>query len=80
MAKALDFIRNNENEAKKLLPKYTPLELEVAQRSDLYKFYKMEEPFDMDAVQKLADLLYEYKILTTKIEVRGMFLTKEQID
>ena len=80
MAKAVDFIRSNESEAKNLLPKYTPLEQQVAQQAGLYRFYKIDEPFDMAAVQKLSDLLYEYEILNRRVEAQEMFLLKEQLE
>ncbi len=70
---AVDFIRKNENDAKKVLPKYTPLEDAISQKTHLYEWWKMKE-VNKDNVQKYADLLFEGKELKKKIDVTPMFL------
>jgi len=76
---ALDFIRQNEMEARAVLPKYMPLDSTLAQKSALLEWYKVDEPVDMAAIQKLSDLLYENKVQSAPVKVADMFLSKEQL-
>ncbi|MCJ7457951.1 MAG: ABC transporter substrate-binding protein [candidate division Zixibacteria bacterium] len=73
LEEAIDFIRKNEKDAKKVLPKYTPLEDAISQKSHLYEWWKMNE-VDEDVIQKYADLLFEGKELKKRIEVSTLFL------
>jgi ABC-type nitrate/sulfonate/bicarbonate transport system substrate-binding protein len=73
LEEAVDYIRNHEADAKKILPKYTPLDDSMAQKSHVYEWWKMEE-IDKESIQKYADLLYEGKELKKKLDVSPMFL------
>ena len=74
VAKSLDFIRENEEEARNSLPKYTPLEESIARKAGLLEWYKVDEPINMEAIQKISDLLYENGILTSRVLIKDMFL------
>jgi NitT/TauT family transport system substrate-binding protein len=80
LAQGLDFIRTNETGAREILPKYTPLDASLAQKAGLIEWYKVDEPVNYGAIQKISDLLYENKILSSRIEVRNMFLERNQLE
>jgi NitT/TauT family transport system substrate-binding protein len=71
--RAVDFIKANEIEARKYLEKYTPIKGEVALKTHLGMWWKLEE-VQKDKVQKLADVLYENKILKKKINTNDYYL------
>lgn len=78
-AKSLDFIRGNEKDARNSLPKYTPLETSIAQKTGLLEWYKVDEPVNMEAIQKISDLLYENGILSSRVQIRDMFLEEKYL-
>jgi ABC-type nitrate/sulfonate/bicarbonate transport system substrate-binding protein len=71
--KAVDYINNNKNEARKIIPKYTPLSLELAMKVNLYKWTKLGEE-DRDKIQTLADMFWKAGLLKTKVDIRNIFL------
>lgn len=75
MKKSLMFIHDHELEAKMLLPKYTPIEEEVVNASDVHAVFEVNVT-TINAIQKLADMLLENEILTKKINVKNMLLTE----
>lgn len=79
VAKAIDFIRKNEIEARNFLPKYTPLEPSIAQKAGLLEWYKVDEPINMDAIQKIPDLLYENGILSARVQIKDIFLEEKYL-
>jgi len=72
--KALDFIRNSPTEAKQLLTKYTPIDMNLAGKVGYYFEAKSNELVDLQSIQKLADLLVKYEILKKEINVRNMYI------
>lgn len=68
---AVDFINNNREEAKKFLPKYTPIPKDIANEVladlKLFKYCKLGEENRLN-VQRFADYLYENGILKKRIE------------
>ena len=68
---AINFINRNPDEAKKILPKYTPIPEEnrekIIKSITLFKYCKMGSENRLN-VQRFADLLYNYKLLNKKIE------------
>jgi len=80
LSMSLDFIRNNESAAREILPKYTPLDVALAQKAGLIEWFKVDEPINFEAIQKISDLLYENKILSSRVEIKNMFLTKDQLE
>jgi NitT/TauT family transport system substrate-binding protein len=80
LSQGLDFIRTNETGAREILPKYTPLDASLAQKAGLIEWYKVDEPVNYGAIQKISDLLYENKILSSRVEVKSMFLEKNQLE
>lgn len=77
LAKALDFIRTNEEDARNVLTRYTPLEGSIAQKAGLLVWYKADEPVDMAAIQKISDLLHANGILSARVDVENMFVRIE---
>lgn len=80
LAKAVDFINNQETEAKRILAKYTPLDESTALKSGLYKWFKVEESIDYSSVQKIADYMYEYKLLNKQLDAKELFLTAKELE
>jgi len=76
--KALKFIEEHPDEAKKLLPKYTALDEKLAQKTHIHAMYDLTEEI-IAVIQKEADLLYEYKLLDKKINVKSMILKEEDL-
>jgi len=76
--KALKFIKEHPYEAKKLLPKYTALDEKLAQKTHIHAIYDFTKEI-IAVIQKEADLLYKYKLLEKKINVKSMILQKEDL-
>lgn len=76
LARAAEYIRENESEAKKLLPKYTPLDASLAQKCHLYHWWVLTD-VDRAAIQKLADHFYQQGLLATKLDTSKMFVELE---
>lgn len=79
MKKSIEFMRTNELEAKMLLPKYTPIDEEVATASDVHAFYEVNDD-TINAIQQVADMLFEYKLLGNRLDVRKMLLTDKDFE
>ncbi len=78
MCKAVDFIKTHEPEAKQLVPKYTGLDEKIALKAGLYEWWT-ESEVRIDPMQKLADILYENRIISAKIDVSKMVLTEANL-
>lgn len=78
MYKAVDYIRTNETEAKKLLPKWTAVSEDLALKINVIPYWKLNE-INKEAVQKLADLLYQEENLIEKIDTEKMYITDEEL-
>jgi 1-deoxy-D-xylulose 5-phosphate reductoisomerase len=74
MKKSVEFMETHKLEAKMFLPKYTPIDEEVAKASDIHALYEINDT-TINAIQQLADMLLEYKLLESRIDVRKMLLT-----
>jgi len=73
--RALKIIKENEFEAKKLLPKYTKLTEEIAPYT---QFYVLGESSDLtyefrEKTQEMANILYEENILDTKVDTSNIY-------
>jgi NitT/TauT family transport system substrate-binding protein len=79
MAEAVDFIRKDEIGAKSILPKYTPLDVNIASKVGLYKYAKIDEQLDFSKVQELADKMQNYGALNSNIDVKSMFMLKAEL-
>ena len=79
MADGVRFIRKNNIEAKSYLPKYTPMEPEVAIKSGLYKWVLLDEKFPIEGIQELADIMTSEGVLRKKINAISMLLNKEDL-
>lgn len=70
--KAIDFIRQNEEEARKLMAKNVPLEEKIALKMNLREWQKPEE-INKKAVKELAELLFQEGMLKKKPEVYEIY-------
>jgi NitT/TauT family transport system substrate-binding protein len=75
MLRGANFVRSNEAEAKQYLIKYTTTEETVALNSDTYAWFELDQK-TKDAIQKLADLYLEFKIIPVKLDLERMYLTE----
>lgn len=77
MYRAIDFLNNPQNtqEVKEILAKWTQMEPEVIERLRPLRYWKLEE-IDREAVQKLADLLFEERSLEKRINTSSLYYDK----
>lgn len=68
MGRAVDFIRENELDAKNILPKYTPLTENIVAKSHVYEWWKTIE-VEPEKIQKVADLFNERGLLNKKFDI-----------
>jgi len=78
MDRAVTFIRKNEDEAKKLVSKYTGLEEGIATKAGIYEWWRAGE-MDVEVMQKLADLLFENGEIQSKVSVGEMLLSEDDL-
>jgi len=71
--RAVDFIRTHEIEARKYYEKYTPIKGGVALKTHTGAWWKLDE-VQKDKVQKLADILYENKVLNKRVNTDVYYL------
>ncbi len=76
--KAIDFIRENPEDVKKSLPKYTGLSEDVASQTLLCLYWKVED-IDRVSVQKYADILYSEGVLKKKIDTSKFYFEPEPV-
>lgn len=76
MDRAVTFIKKNEEEAKKLVSKYTGLEESIAVKAGIYDWWQTQE-VKVEPMQKLADVLLENGELQSKVNVAGMILSED---
>ena len=70
---AVDFIRSNEPEARKSYEKYTPIKGEIAQKTHIGAWWKLDE-IQKDKVRMLIDVLYQNKLLKTNLDIENYYL------
>ena len=67
LVKAFDYVRNNEKEARRWIPKYCGVEMEVGMRSALRHFEDGREPIEQ--IYKQQDIMIENGHLPGRIPV-----------
>ena len=77
LSKGADFVSNPDNatETRGFIEKWTGLEPGVVERLRPPKYWKLDE-VDRDAVQALADLLYEKGALDKRVDCSGLYYTR----
>jgi len=68
--KSMEYANNNQPEARKILPKFFPIEENIATDMPLPRFDYLQT-LDKEAFQKLADVLFTEGILKNRIEVNS---------
>lgn len=74
MDRAQEWVKGNAKEAALLAtnPKYTSMSPEVAANAGTYEWRSIGEQ-DVDAVQKLAELMHKYKLIPKTVDVKTLF-------
>ncbi len=72
MDNAVDFIKENPDEARKILIQYTSLSEEIAMKSKLYNYWKNSETNAKGEVQAFADLVFQLGLIKTEVDVGDM--------
>lgn len=73
LEKAMDFIKNNETEARAIFQKYLELEKSVADAMQLPVF-ESENAINKDGVNKLADIEMNLKVIDKKPDLAGWWI------
>jgi NitT/TauT family transport system substrate-binding protein len=68
---AIDIIRNDEIKARSYLPEFTPVSTEIAQKTLLFHWRKVNE-VDKDQIQLVADIFYREGLLKKPISVESL--------
>jgi NitT/TauT family transport system substrate-binding protein len=79
LADGVRFIRSNSTAAKAYLPKYTPMEPDVAAKSGLYRWVLVDESLDKRGIQELADLMAANGVLRKTVNANAMLLTASDL-
>lgn len=74
--KGIDFIKDNESEARQILAKYTGIKPEVANAMNLYPDAKIKD-INKAKFQQLADVLFEDKNITAQVTTSGMYIDSD---
>lgn len=72
MYKAVDFIDEEETEAKKVLTKYIKLSESTASRMNILKCFKLKE-INKVAIQEFVDIFYQEEILEERVDISNLF-------
>lgn len=73
LVRGMDFARQHEPEARRMLEKYADVDSTVAAEMGLYEWWGENEA-DHAAVQQLADLFLKQEVLKMRINTKRMFL------
>jgi NitT/TauT family transport system substrate-binding protein len=74
LQKAVEFIKENESAARRMLPKYLPIDDETALELGIYEFKSQLSEKEKQSIQYVADLLYESGELKNRVNASAMFL------
>ncbi len=72
MNRTIDFIRNNEDEAKRIMARAIDMPEGTAMNLGTNTYWKLDE-VDSDFVQRLADLFFEHGALEKSVDTRRMY-------
>jgi ABC-type nitrate/sulfonate/bicarbonate transport system substrate-binding protein len=77
MSRAVDFIRENDEDPRTILAQYTGFPAELLLTADLGYTWKLEE-IDRDAVQALADILVEEGVVEQRVDTSRWYYHSSQ--
>jgi len=77
MNRAADFIQKNDEESRMILAQYTGFPAELLQAASLGYIWKLEE-IDRDAVQALADILFEAGVVEQQVSTHEWYYRPNQ--
>lgn len=78
MYDAIDFMRTNEKDTRKIVATVTKLDVTIADKMDLIGYWKVEET-NYDTVQKYLDFLIENGILNKKIDAKSLYISQDAL-
>ncbi len=70
--RAIDYMRDNPNEAKKLLVEYADIDSDLTDDMGNYFKVKSNEDIDFESLQKIADIYKDVDVLTGKIDILNL--------
>ncbi len=76
MEKSIDFISENLDESKSILPKYVAIEEDIAKKITFPQYYFVEDLDDEQVIliQKTADFIYDEGIIKRPVEIKTLLL------
>ena len=77
--KAVGYIQSQEEDAKKVLPKFTPMDEQTAVLSGIYRWYRLSESIDFSSIQELSELMNKHGIVPGVVDARGFFFTESEM-
>lgn len=75
LERAVDWMRQDPTEYKRILPKWLPVDENVAAKTTNVPYWKMSE-IDKEAFQRQTDLLYDKGIIPTRVDTRRIFYSE----
>jgi len=72
---AIEFMKNNPEESLAIIAKWTDYDEKLIKGIDIPKYSKQTE-IDVEAIEDLAEKLYEKKLLENKIDINGLIVKK----
>ena len=72
-----EFIKTQPQQASLSVPKYAPIEAELAPKISLYDYWDVKS-IDRNAVQKLADFYASHGIITKQIETNSLYWNQDK--
>lgn len=78
LAKAVDFIRKDEKEARRVWLKYLDIEADIVPLLGVYNYQKLEE-VDSSLLWRLSEFFAKHRILEASVDPRPMILRAPQI-
>jgi NitT/TauT family transport system substrate-binding protein len=77
MNRAVDFIRENDKEARRMLAQYTGFSAELLESANIGYIWKLDE-IDRDAVKALADILFNAGVVEQRVDTNSWFYRPNQ--
>jgi NitT/TauT family transport system substrate-binding protein len=76
MYEAIDFMRSNEKQTRKIIATETKLDVAVADKMDLIGYWKFDET-NYEIVQKYLDFLLDNGILDKRIDAKSLYISQD---
>jgi len=82
MKMSIEFITKNFEESKQILPKYIPIEKNIAEKTTFPEFQYVDSMSkeQKEAIQKTADFLFEEGIIKKKVDTSRLMLDEKDLE